>query len=389
MHPATLQAIDRVQQGAPDGAASPEMLVARMIAELVSQNDQIRRLIQNPGSTMLLDDDGTIFFDNVDPTKRAKFQLSGLTTGVTRVVTLPDADATLLGEATTQTITNKNIAASQLTGNIDVARLSNALTAPGAIGGTTPAAVAGTAITGTDLDISTGTKTASNPVSFTQTWNSSGVAFCALSVAVTATASADLSKVVDFTFGSDFYARFEKNTAIGSAAGIWAVGGTGAMMAVRAAAETTPRVLLYANGLKLASSSFVHWTANSTNADTTAVLGLYREDSTTLTLCDGGTLSNYRDLKMRRLKVDATMTAAGTTGARTIDKGAGSVNFAAGATSLVVTNNLVTTSSIILAMVDAGSAVNVQRIVAASGSFTIYLNTTAASEVAVKWAVIN
>ena len=119
------------------------------------------------------------------------------------------------------------------------------------------------------------------------------------------------------------------------------------------------------------------------------MLGFYKEDTHLLTLCNGSTLSSYRDMKMRKLHLDATMTAAGTTGPRAINKGAGAVNFAAGATSLVVTNDQVTASSIILAMVDDAASVHVQRIVAGSGSFTIYLNTMAAEEVAVKWIVIN
>lgn len=46
---------------------------------------------------------------NGDATKQALFDLSGLTTGQTRVYSLPDATATLLGAATTQTIQNKTL----------------------------------------------------------------------------------------------------------------------------------------------------------------------------------------------------------------------------------------------------------------------------------------
>jgi len=68
-----------------------------------------------------------------------------------------------------------------------------------------------------------------------------------------------------------------------------------------------------------------------------------------------------------------TVTAPATTGAQTINKTCGSVNFGSGASSLVVTNSLVTTSSVILvtgATNDLDQSVFLA--VAAAGSFTIY-----------------
>ena len=90
------------------------------------------------------------------------------------------------------------------------------------------------------------------------------------------------------------------------------------------------------------------------------------------------------------MQLDKTVTAAGTTGARTISKNAGSVNFAAAATSLVVTNSLVTTSSIIVATVATNDATmkSVQA-VAAAGSFTLYANAAATAETRVNFLVIN
>jgi len=44
-----------------------------------------------------IDDETFILEDDADPTKKATFELSGLTTATTRVFTLPDADVTLLG----------------------------------------------------------------------------------------------------------------------------------------------------------------------------------------------------------------------------------------------------------------------------------------------------
>ena len=100
-----------------------------------------------------------------------------------------------------------------------------------------------------------------------------------------------------------------------------------------------------------------------------------------------GTAPNYFGGDMRFAK---TVTAAGTTGAQTINKNAGTVNFAAAATSLVVTNSLVTTSSIIIATVGTNDATMKSVLArAAAGSFTIYGNAAATAETRVNFIVIN
>jgi len=88
--------------------------------------------------------------------------------------------------------------------------------------------------------------------------------------------------------------------------------------------------------------------------------------------------------------VDKTITAAGTTGAQTINKTAGSVNFAIAATSLVVTNSLVATSSVILATVASNdTTMRSVQAVAAAGSFTLYANAAATAETRVNFLVLN
>lgn len=73
------------------------------------------------------------------------------------------------------------------------------------------------------------------------------------------------------------------------------------------------------------------------------------------------------------VSVDKTITPSGTTGNRTINKPAGSVNFAAMAGSLTVTNSVVTSSSIILCCVLTEND-DMTHVVAqpSNGSFVIY-----------------
>lgn len=88
--------------------------------------------------------------------------------------------------------------------------------------------------------------------------------------------------------------------------------------------------------------------------------------------------------------VDKTITAVATTGNQTINKTAGSVNFAIAATSLVVTNSLVTTASVILATVASNDAsMKSVQAVAAAGNFTLYSNAAATAETRVNFLVLN
>lgn len=85
-----------------------------------------------------------------------------------------------------------------------------------------------------------------------------------------------------------------------------------------------------------------------------------------------------------------TNTAGGTTGAQTINKPNGSVNFAAGATSLVVTNSMVSTSSNIIAVLQTNDATaRVANVVPGSGSFTINLTAAATAETRCAFWVFN
>lgn len=86
----------------------------------------------------------------------------------------------------------------------------------------------------------------------------------------------------------------------------------------------------------------------------------------------------------------ATNTAAGTTGPQTIDRPSGTVNFGIGASALVVTNSLCTTSSIVFATVRTNDATAyIKNVVPAAGSFTINLGAAATAETSVGFFIIN
>lgn len=89
------------------------------------------------------------------------------------------------------------------------------------------------------------------------------------------------------------------------------------------------------------------------------------------------------------LAIEATITAAATVGAQTINKTAGSVNFAATASSLVVTCDKCTTSSIVMATVATNdTTLKSVQAVAANGSFTLFGNAAAAAETRVNFWIL-
>lgn len=82
-----------------------------------------------------------------------------------------------------------------------------------------------------------------------------------------------------------------------------------------------------------------------------------------------------------KVHLSGTITGGGTTGAQTINKTSGTVNFAASATSLVVTNSLVSASTIVKYSTLTNDAnCYVKNAVAASGSFTITMVAACAAE---------
>ena len=92
----------------------------------------------------------------------------------------------------------------------------------------------------------------------------------------------------------------------------------------------------------------------------------------------------------RGLYAEGTVTTVGATGDVTIHKACGKVNFAAAATTLTVTNNLVVADSIVIATVlTADTTAYVKNVVPAAGSFLITLAAAATAETAVGFLVVN
>jgi len=149
-----------------------------------------------------------------------------------------------------------------------------------------------------------------------------------------------------------------------------------------------------------ATASSIKFTANTTTGRTSTDgfdLGITTTGEAEIRQRENLDLAFYtNNAEVFRLKaagnhvVPTTVTAAGTTGAQTINKVSGTVNFAAGASSLVVTNSLVSANSIVIAVVRTNDTTAlIKNVVPGSGSFTINLNANATTETSVGFFVIN
>lgn len=75
-------------------------------------------------NSLTVKDNNFILQDDGDATKQLQFQLSGITTGTTRTLTVPNANTTIVGTDATQTLTNKTIQ-SMSAGSTTITSVSN------------------------------------------------------------------------------------------------------------------------------------------------------------------------------------------------------------------------------------------------------------------------
>lgn len=284
------------------------------------------------------------------------------------------------------------------------------LASPGPIGGTTPNTGAFTRLTvspAADTDAITvagATHTASHPtVSSTQTWNNVAVTFIGWLQNFIDTASAAGSLLMDLRVGGASFFAVRKDGAL-----IVDSGGSSAGDIIRWGGATNRGMVAANNGVAFKNSNNEFSLANSPvtsgrgwglqaggvlgwapGADASDVpdVGVARVNTDKLEV-NSGVAGEVRDLALRQLCPDFTNTA--TVGAVTINKSAGRAIVGAGASSVVVTNSLVTTDSQVFCTIAVNDATaTIKNCVAGAGSFTITLTAAATANSPVNFLVLN
>jgi hypothetical protein len=277
-----------------------------------------------------------------------------------------------------------------------------------------------------------GTITASSPATISQTWNNAAVTFTGALVNVTDTASAAGSMMLDCKVGGTSFFNVTKagKLNIGQRGGgidtstdyyTKLVGYFGDLIGQTSSGSTyLPATIFFTSALDVGLSregagilgqrtGVVAQAFRVYNTYTDASSyerGVFDWTTTANTLTIGSAKAGTRSSRAVNfivsgvtaltlgtagdVQIPKTITAAGTTGAQTINKQSGTVNFAAAATSLVVTNSFVTANSIIVATVGTNdTTMKTVSVVAAAGSFTLNANAAATAETRVNFVVLN
>lgn len=241
---------------------------------------------------------------------------------------------------------------------------------------------------GEGLSVTAGTATTDvNALNITQTWNDAAVTFTGIKSNVTDTASNSASLLMDLRVGGN--SKFT-------------VGKGGAVTIADAtdSSSTTTGSLKTAGGLGVAKKAYFGESIRFPGSfgQVTSLAGpLYLDASTGSSLVfrpnnsvERGSVSGTAWTFIGDIVLDKTITAPGTTGAQTINKSTGRVNFAAAATSLVVTNSLATANSIChVTKATNDATMRLGACVAAAGTITIYADVAPAAETAVNFTITN
>jgi hypothetical protein len=109
-----------------------------------------------------------------------------------------------------------------------------------------------------------------------------------------------------------------------------------------------------------------------------------------ITVFDSSSNTMFRVLPSGGIAQNKTITPNGTTGNQTINKPLGTVNIAAGQSSVTVTNSLVDANSIVFAVVRTNdTTAQIKNVTCAAGSFTIRLTANATAETSIGFMVMN
>ena len=131
------------------------------------------------------------------------------------------------------------------------------------------------------------------------------------------------------------------------------------------------------------STGYIYGRNNADNSDKKLV-GITSADQVSIDGDGTGTVFGGN------ISLTKTITALGTTGAQTINKTSGSVNFSGGARSLVVTNSLVSPTSVVQCTVATNDlTMKSAQCVSGAGSLTIFANAAPTAETRVNFTVTN
>jgi hypothetical protein len=276
----------------------------------------------------------------------------------------------------------------------------------------------------TDIALAGSGSLAGSAINIAQTWNTTGTV-SAILANITNTASNAGSSLINLQVGGSSVFKVIASTGHHVFGTNVSNIGIGPASSTAGTADVTGTALRYVGAVGSSAGAYLHWfissngrtPASGTNGfmrltetfAPTSGTAVYNMLTLTPTINQTGVTgtpitrglyinptltaaSDYRAIEVTdgKIVVPTTVTAGGTTGAQTINKISGTVNLAAAATSLVVTNSLVSTTSLIMPVVRTNdSTCAVKNVVAGAGSFTINMTAACTAETSVGFFVLN